>query len=268
MPQKGITKEIKVITDQHIVKGQKQNGFPMRKWKMSLMGVNANGEEESLPYVDHVEYILHHTFEQPLRKVTKFPFVLQEKGWGEFDMKVMIHFVDNAEQPVMLDHDLNFQMNHYEVAHTLTFKSDIKPSFLKLLNRPVETISDRDSQMSSNDSGIDGKAHKRRKDAILKEKSKRVKADRSSDEDSQGDSSAASGDEWDNEINVHILAEKFQRLQASDLIEVIKMVKAKQTSEMYVREDGEAGEYQIDLRTLGDDLLNQLWQFCTKRLDG
>jgi transcription initiation factor TFIID/TFIIF subunit len=56
--------------------------------------------------------------------------------------------------------------------------------------------------MSSNDSGIDGKAHKRRKDAILKEKSKRVKADGSSDDDSQGDSSAESGDEWDNEVTL------------------------------------------------------------------
>jgi hypothetical protein len=56
-----------VITDQHILKGQKENGFPVRKWKISLMGINANGEEESLPYVDHVEYILHQSFEQPLR---------------------------------------------------------------------------------------------------------------------------------------------------------------------------------------------------------
>lgn len=146
-----------VITDQHIIKGQKENGFPVRKWKISLMGINANGEEELLPYVDHVEYILHQSFDQPLRsmpmpfyqllsmhadgrdsrtrssnhsiilnislfsdlEVTKFPFQLQEKGWGEFDMKIMLHFVDNADSPAMLDHDLNFQLNHYEVEHTL-----------------------------------------------------------------------------------------------------------------------------------------------------
>lgn len=39
----------------------------MRKWKISLCGVNANGEDEPMPYVDHVEYILHHTFEPPVR---------------------------------------------------------------------------------------------------------------------------------------------------------------------------------------------------------
>ena len=58
-----------MITDQNIVKGQKQNGFPMRKWKISLTGVNANGDDEPMPYVDYVEYILHQTFEQPLRSM-------------------------------------------------------------------------------------------------------------------------------------------------------------------------------------------------------
>lgn len=54
-----------------------------------------------------------------MTEVTKFPFQLQEKGWGEFDMKIMLHFVDNADSPAMLDHDLNFQQNHYEIEHTL-----------------------------------------------------------------------------------------------------------------------------------------------------
>ncbi|KAF9276589.1 hypothetical protein BGZ68_009912 [Mortierella alpina] len=176
-----------VITDQHIVKGQKQHGFPMRKWKISLLGINANGEEETLPYVDHVEYILHHTFEQPLRKVTEYPFELQEKGWGEFDMKIMLHFADKSTAPFVLDHDLNFQTGHYEIAHTL--------------------------------------------------------------------------------INIQVLAQKFQELEPDDLVELVKLVKANQTADMYVKEDGEAGEFHIDLRTLGDDLLKELWQFCAKRLD-
>lgn len=39
----------------------------MRSWKISVVGVGSDGEEQRLPYVDYVEYILHHTFEQPLR---------------------------------------------------------------------------------------------------------------------------------------------------------------------------------------------------------
>ncbi|CAO3574858.1 unnamed protein product [Mortierella alpina] len=262
MPQ-NITKEIKVITDQHIVKGQKQHGFPMRKWKISLLGINANGEEETLPYVDHVEYILHHTFEQPLRKVTEYPFELQEKGWGEFDMKIMLHFADKSTAPFVLDHDLNFQTGHYEIAHTLTFKPDLKPSFLKLLNPPIETISDRDSLLSSES---EGKAQKRRRETTLKKNTKRIKEDRSSDDDSQDSSDAGSGDEYDG-INIQVLAQKFQELEPDDLVELVTLVKANQTADMYVKEDGEAGEFHIDLRTLGNDLLKELWQFCAKRLD-
>ncbi|KAF8937569.1 hypothetical protein BGZ58_002482 [Dissophora ornata] len=241
-----------VVTDQHIVKGQKQHGFPMRKWKISLMGINANGEEEPLPYVEYVEYMLHQTFEQPLRKVTEYPFVLQEKGWGEFDMKIMLHFADKSTSPFVLDHDLNFQMTHYEVAHTLTFKPDLKSSFLKLLNQPVETISDRRDHMSSHHSGMDAKTNKRGRDDVLKTKSKRIKDDRSSDDDSSVDAE----DDWNDEIDIHVLAEKFQLLQADDLVDLVKLVKANQTSDMYVKEDGE-----------GTDLLHQLWQFCAKRLD-
>ncbi|KAF9351999.1 hypothetical protein BGX26_010096 [Mortierella sp. AD094] len=266
MPQqKSIRKEIKVITDQNVVKGQKQKGFPMRKWKISLCGVNANGEDEPMPYVDHVEYILHHTFEPPVRKVTEYPFSLHEKGWGEFDMKIMLHFTDKSVPPFVLDHDLNFQSTHYEVPQTISFRPDLRSSFIKLLNLPSSNVSDRES---SNDSAGDTATHKRRKDTLVKEKSKRAKDDRSSDDESRADSSAAaSGDEWGDKINVHLLAKKFQLLQPEDLVELVQLVKANQTSDMYVKEDGEAGEFHIDLRTLGSDLLAELWKFCERKLE-
>ncbi|KAF9350256.1 hypothetical protein BGX34_001317, partial [Mortierella sp. NVP85] len=179
MPQqKNITKEIKVITEQRIVKGQKKHGFPMRRWKISLMGVGANGEEEPLPYVDRVEYLLHQTFEPPLRKVSEYPFTLQEKGWGEFDMKVMLYFADKSTTPYVVDHDLNFQLERYE-----TFKPDMKPSFLKLLNQPAETISNKESNASKNGSGMDTKTNKRRREDVQKSRAKRIKSDRSSDDD-------------------------------------------------------------------------------------
>ncbi|KAF9350089.1 hypothetical protein BGX26_011681 [Mortierella sp. AD094] len=238
-----------VITEQHVVKGQKHQGFLMRKWKISLMGINANGEEEPLPYVERVEYLLHETFAQPLRKVTEYPFVLQEKGWGEFDMKIKLYFVDNATAPFVLDHDLNFQATHYEVPHTLTFKPDLKSSFLKLLNQPVETITDRGSRLSSNGNGVDAKTNKRHRDDSHNKKSKRAKDYDSSDNDS---SANASGDD---EIDIHALAEKFQLLEADDLIDLVKLVKANQTSDMYVKEDGE------DRRTVEESLKQKLGDF-------
>ncbi|KAF9903546.1 hypothetical protein BX616_001596 [Lobosporangium transversale] len=240
-------------------------GFPIRKWKISLCGVNANGEEEQMPYVDHVEYILHQSFEPPVRKVTEYPFSLQEKGWGEFDMKIMLHFVDKSVPPFVLDHDLHFQSPHYEVPQTIIFKSDLKAGFLKLLNLPSSTVSDRES---SNDSVGESVTQKRRRDVLMKEKSKRIKDDRSSDDESIADSSVAgSGDEWNEKVNVHQLVKNFQLLQPEDLVELVQIIKANQTADMYVKEDGEAGEFHIDLRTLGNELLTELWQFCEKKLE-
>ena len=51
--------------------------------------------------------------------VRKPPFTLAEKGWGEFDMKVILYFVDKSIPPHELEHDLNFSKPHYEVLHTL-----------------------------------------------------------------------------------------------------------------------------------------------------
>lgn len=78
-----------------------------------------------------------------------------------------------------------------------TFKPDQKASFLKLLNLPATHASQRES---SNDSTGDAASHKRRRDALVREKAKRVKDDRSSDDDSQSSSAAASGDEWGDKV--------------------------------------------------------------------
>ncbi|KAF9423736.1 hypothetical protein BGZ94_008199 [Podila epigama] len=234
-----------VITDQNIVKGQKQHGFPMRSWKISVVGVGPDDEEQRLPYVDYVEYILHHTFEQPLRKVTEFPFALQEKGWGEFDLKIMFYFVDKSVAPFVLDHDLNFQKNHYEVTHNIPFKADMKPSFLKLLNSGGGTTSEGGH-------GGENSGYKRRRDGAHKEKSKRIRESRSSDDDDSNidSSSAGSGDDDGDRVNVKQLAKKLQLLQSDDLLELVKLVKANQTPDMYVTEDEQAAQFSLDMYLL------------------
>lgn len=68
------------------------------------------------------------------------------------------------------------------------FKSDMKPSFLKLLAQGARSMSD-------NEHGGEGSGHKRRRDGAHKEKSKRAKGSRSTDDDSHDSSSAGSGDD-------------------------------------------------------------------------
>ncbi|CAG8482216.1 6494_t:CDS:2 [Paraglomus brasilianum] len=125
--------KIKLVTDQEIAKDLKPvEGLPRRRWAVALYAVDDTGVDRDLSYVDQVEYHLHPTFGDWKRVVRKPPFTLAEKGWGEFDMKVILYFVDKSIPPHELEHDLNFSKPHYEVLHTLIF-TDPKPTFRRLL---------------------------------------------------------------------------------------------------------------------------------------
>lgn len=46
----------------------------------------------------------------------KPPFRIDEKGWGEFDMNIVLTAVGKGGEHT-LDHDLNFQSERYEAKH-------------------------------------------------------------------------------------------------------------------------------------------------------
>jgi transcription initiation factor IIF auxiliary subunit len=46
----------------------------------------------------------------------KPPFRIDEKGWGEFDMSIVLTTVNKGGDHT-LDHDLNFQSERYEAKH-------------------------------------------------------------------------------------------------------------------------------------------------------
>jgi transcription initiation factor TFIID/TFIIF subunit len=48
----------------------------------------------------------------------KAPFKLEEQGWGEFDMGLVISFAEKSGTKE-LAHDLNFQSPKYEVKHVV-----------------------------------------------------------------------------------------------------------------------------------------------------
>lgn len=73
----------------------------------------------------------------------------------------------------------------------------MKPSFLKLLNQPMETTSTKENNVSKNGSAMDTKTNKRRREDVHKSRAKRIKSDRSSDDDS---TAAGSGDDWNDEV--------------------------------------------------------------------
>ena len=48
--------------------------------------------------------------------IKKPPFRIDEKGWGEFDMTIVLTAVGKGGDHT-LDHDLNFQSERYEAKH-------------------------------------------------------------------------------------------------------------------------------------------------------
>ena len=117
--------------------------MPLRKWNIELHLLGPHGEEIPADCFDKVIYKLHETFGQRatqstymrtptlvpfskprkltwvLRKAFKSPpFRIQEEGWGEFDMVLVLTPKDKGAD-ITVAHDLNFQSEHYETKHSI-----------------------------------------------------------------------------------------------------------------------------------------------------
>jgi len=67
-------------------------------------------ENDSLDDVEYVEYHLHPTFRNPVRRIhdKQNGFPLKTSGWGVFDITAKIIFKDKSRKTIMLTHFLNF----------------------------------------------------------------------------------------------------------------------------------------------------------------
>jgi transcription initiation factor IIF auxiliary subunit len=63
------------------------------------------------------------------------------------------------------------------------------------------------------------------------------------------------------------LADGLQKLQEEDLLHVVQMIHDQKTTETYAKNDVEAGEFSVDLYTLPDGLVKQLWEFTSSKTD-
>lgn len=57
-------------------------------------------------------YHLHPTFENPVRKFFSPPFVLEEEGWGQFEIKIVCNFLSGVGK-ITIKHPLQFEDNAY-----------------------------------------------------------------------------------------------------------------------------------------------------------
>lgn len=81
--------------------GRKADEFHTHKWTLFVRG--PHGEDLGY-FVEKVVFKLHPSFAQPVREITKPPFEVSEKGWGEFECHIRIHFKDLTEKPLEVAH--------------------------------------------------------------------------------------------------------------------------------------------------------------------
>ncbi len=62
------------------------------------------------------------------------------------------------------------------------------------------------------------------------------------------------------------LADGLQKLLEDDLLHVIQLIHDHKTAETYTKNDVEAGEFHVDLYTLPDSLVKQLWDFTNQKV--
>jgi len=106
-------------------------GYPMRTWSIEIWLLDDNGNEVMPSVFEKATYNLHPSFERPKQIIKKAPFRIEEKGWGEFDMTIVLSAVGKGGDST-LDHDLNFQAERYEAKHQVTFRNP-KPELLAIL---------------------------------------------------------------------------------------------------------------------------------------
>lgn len=236
---------VKVITTQEVLPDVEPvaEGFPMRKWSISVSLVGPNDQDLPATIFDRVTYKLHPTFQNPTRVIKKPPFKIEEQGWGEFDLVIVLHTADKGGDHT-ITHDLNFAQTSYTVNHTLNFPTN-KPGLARLLaeSGPVPGY---------NAPGASGVAQQ---DAGEKRKLE--------DENNKLKKRAKGFEKGS--VDLEKLAEGLQSLDEDDLLGVVQMVTDNKTSEMYIKNDVDEGEFHMDLYTLPDSLLKSLWDYVKKR---
>ncbi|KAK6434137.1 transcription factor TFIIF complex subunit Tfg3 [Oleoguttula sp. CCFEE 5521] len=240
--QSQVKRTVRVITQQHTTnETPEQEGYPMRAWNISIHLLTPSGELLPATCYEKVTYLLHETF-GPKRMRQAFkepPFTIHEKGWGEFDMSILLLPVGgnrNAEQT--LQHDVNFQSGEeYESTHQVTFKNP-KGALLEAL-RESGTVGDEGAVNGKGGAvgGTPGAGPKK----VRKAQSKSVDMEK--------------------------LAEALPMLGEEELLQVVQMVHDNKTEETYTKNDVENGEFHVDLYTLPDPLIKQLWDFTTSKVD-
>ena len=99
-------------TSQYLKKGARETGNPAtHKW---MVYVRSGPTEPPLhTFVKSVSFFLHPTYSpNDIIVLGKPPFQLTRLGWGEFPVRIQLHFKDSAHKPIDILHGLKLDSTH------------------------------------------------------------------------------------------------------------------------------------------------------------
>ncbi|KAG2234502.1 hypothetical protein INT48_004881, partial [Thamnidium elegans] len=143
-----VKKRVK-ITCTHTLKNKKLMSIPIwRRWMIQINPVERAASASLAHYIDHVEYILHESFETPrigcgyttMVEIFDEPYILKQEGWGEFDLGIVFHFKskDIPSQTIMFD--LNFSKPKYFQIGILEVQEDNRKRSISSSSSSSSTI--------------------------------------------------------------------------------------------------------------------------------
>lgn len=237
-----IQRTVRITTKQRVLEDEpKIDGvFPMREWRISVSLVGADGKLYPATVFDKVTYQLHETFANPKRALTKPPFEIAEKGWGEFEMKITFK-IANGGGDLTVGYDLHFKEPESWTDVQVSFPTN-KPELLEKLAETGPTGDAAPAPVALGEKRpVDASA------ATNKVKKPKVTIKGT--------------------VDLERLSHGLEQLGEQDVLSVVQMISDNKTPDMYIKNDIDAGEFHVDLFTVPNGLLKSMWDFVSKKVD-
>lgn len=257
---------VRIKTKQSIIEEEPLvEGFPVHRWSIEVVLLDAEGNEVPANIFDRVVYHLHPTFVNPNRTFKKQPFRIEEKGWGGFEMSISLFLAEKGGER-KVKHDLHFMEFEYNIEHTITIPLN-KPKLNVLLqesgpipasaatplsNAEIEQQAASATPME-NTNGIDETATPGKRVRNHSEESTQVPKNKKQKASVQ---IAMKGS-----VDLEKLAQGLTKLNEEQIIAIVQMITDNSTPEMNVKNNAEDGEFVFDMFSLPEGLLKSMSEY-------
>ncbi|KAL6933405.1 hypothetical protein ACO0R3_002511 [Hanseniaspora guilliermondii] len=254
-------------------------GFPVHRWSIEVVLLDAEGNEMPANIFDRVVYHLHPTFVNPNRTIKKAPFRIEEKGWGGFEMSISLFLTEKAGER-KVKHDLHFGLPEYDIEHTINIPLT-KPKLNLLLQEsgPIPasapTVLDTanaqavmDTDVDLTNAGFDGANN----DNVIQNNiatTTPAKRGRGASLNSNVDDNVPKNKRqrvtlqvaMKGSIDLEKLALGLTKLNEEQVIAIVQMITDNATPEMNVKNNAEDGEFIFDLFSMPESLLKSMDEY-------